>query len=215
MEKKKLNFFYQNTRGLRSKIITGLRNRITLANYDLLGITESWLNDTFDSESIFDESYITHRSDRTNRTYLGPRNRVDGEDFRGGGALIAIKKNISASRVKNWELEVPFDNVWLKINSNNSKKIFINCIYINHGTVFERLNTYLQQLNEIVNLREPDANFIIMGDFNLSIIQWLQVSNRCVAVNYGGRLANELLDTLLLTNLNQVNPILNFLSANP
>lgn len=53
MSKEYLNFFYQYTRGLRSKIVHGLRDQITLENFDIIGLTETWLYDDIDSESIF------------------------------------------------------------------------------------------------------------------------------------------------------------------
>lgn len=116
MARKNIRCFYQNTRGLRTKIILGLRNKITLANHDIIGLTETWLHDQIDSESIFNDSYVTYRADRTNRTYTTPNDRGN-DNYLGDGALIAIKNNISAIRLKSWELEVPFDNIWLKINT--------------------------------------------------------------------------------------------------
>lgn len=111
-----IKVFHQNTRGLRTKIIKGLKNRITLRNYDIIGLTETWLCNRFDSESIFDvDEYITHRCDRTQNTYQRPNSSLntDNDELIGGGALIAIKRNISAIRLKNWEQEIPFDNVWI------------------------------------------------------------------------------------------------------
>lgn len=205
-------FFYQNTRGLRTKIAHGLKDIITLRNYDIVAITESWLNERFDSECIFDsDTYVTHRSDRSQRTYPSSIENADDntQDLIGGGALIAIKRNISASRMNQWEQEVPFDNVWIRINTHNEKKIYINCIYINHNSNFDRINLYFKQLFDIVNTREPNANFVIVGDFNLSCIEWSYTTNRCIALRHEGRMANELLNTLTLTNLSQVNPITN------
>lgn len=80
-----LSFFYQNTRGLRSKIKLGLRNRISLTDYHVIAFTESWLNDQIESESIFDETFVVYRADRTLETYQRTHNV-------GGGCLIAIKK---------------------------------------------------------------------------------------------------------------------------
>lgn len=202
--------FYQNTRGLRTKIARGLKDTITLRNYHLFCLTETWLSSNFDSESIFDDdAYITHRADRSILTYGRPNGSNDGDNLMGGGALIAIKRNISAVRLKNWESEVPFDNVWLKINTKNSKKIFINCIYINPQTNFDRFNLYLKLIQDIINSREPNAQFIIVGDFNLSCIEWFYHINRCIAINYDGRHANELLNTITLTNIAQINNIKN------
>lgn len=45
-----LKILYQNTRGLRSKIVSGIRNRISLADHDIFCLTETWLCDRFDSE---------------------------------------------------------------------------------------------------------------------------------------------------------------------
>lgn len=206
---KTLKFFYQNTRGLRTKIARGLYNRVTLKDYDIIGLTETWLCDKIDSESIFDsDTYITHRRDRTKETY--PRfNEHSTNDLVGGGALIAIKRTISATRQSHWETEVPFDNVWLKLNMKNNTKLFINCIYINHQTNFERINLYFEQLNDIINMREPNAHYIILGDFNIPCVEWIYDNNQCIALHHEGRLASELLSTLTLTDLKQINYIKN------
>lgn len=209
---KSLKIFYQNTRGLRTKIARGLRDRITLNNYDIVYLTETWLCDRFDSESIFDVyTYTTHRSDRTERTYIRPNNnaQTNTDVLVGGGSSIAFKNNISAIRLNNWEQEVPFDNIWLKINTHNERKIFLNCIYINHQANFDRINSYFEQLNEIVNFREPNAQFVILGDFNLPCIEWVFDSNKCNALCYEGRMANELINTLNLTDLHQINSVKN------
>lgn len=115
-----LKCFYQNTRGLRSKIV-GLRNRLTLKNFDIVCLTETWLCDGIDFESIFDETYITYRADRTVHTYTRANDQTN-EDLMGGGASIAIEKNIYTNRLRHWEMEVPFDNIWIKINAVNAKK---------------------------------------------------------------------------------------------
>lgn len=204
-----MNCFYQNTRGLRTKIAKRLKDRLTLRNYHIVGFTETWLSSRFDSEGIFDDTYAIHRADRSERTYVGPRNNLNDDNITRGGALIAIKNNISSIRMKKWEEEVPFDNVWIKINTKSTKKIFINCIYINHASNFNKINTYFKQLHDIINSREPDSFFVILGDFNLSCIEWYFENNKCLALNYEGRLAGALLDTLNLTNLRQVNFIKN------
>lgn len=83
MVKRRLKCFYQNTRGLRSKII-GLRDRITLKDYDIIGLTETWLCDKIDSENIFDETYVTYRTDRTSRTYAMSNDIINDGNIMGG-----------------------------------------------------------------------------------------------------------------------------------
>lgn len=202
-----LKCFYQNTRGLRTKIAHGLRNRITCSNYDIIALTETWLNDKFDSESIFDSGlYTVYRTDRSDRTYTRTNTNASSNDnFMGGGALIAINKNIPALRISKWESEAPYENVWLKICKSNSKNLFINCIYINNVTSFDRFLIYLDLLHDIINRREPDATFIILGDFNLSSIDWYLDNDKCIPISNEGRMSNELINTMTCTNLMQFN----------
>lgn len=208
----KLKCFYQNTRGLRTKITNGLRNRITCSNYDIIALTETWLNDRINSNEIFDGGlYTVHRTDRNARTYARPinSNASNNDNFMGGGSLIAIKRNIPALRLTEWELEAPYENVWLKISTSKKRKLFINCIYINNVSPFDRFMTYLNLLHDIMNRREPDAHFIILGDFNLPCIEWYHDNNACSPMSYEGRSANELINTLTCTNMRQFNYIKN------
>lgn len=208
----KFKIFYQNTRGLRTKIARGLREKISLLNFNIIALTETWLNENFSSESIFDHGlYTVHRSDRTTRTYTRPNTTVESnnDDLMGGGCLIATNKNIPTCRMSNWENEVPYDNVWLKIGTNCSSKLFINCIYINCRTTFELFNQYLEHLHDVINIREPEAKFIILGDFNLSCIEWYSEKNNCIPLIFEGRMATELINTLTLTDLIQINTIKN------
>lgn len=208
----KLKCFYQNTRGLRTKIAHGLKNRISCLNYDIIALTETWLNDKINSNEIFDGGlFVVHRSDRTSRTYTRPNNSnaSNNDNFMGGGALIAINKNIPALRLTDWELETPYENVWLKISTSNKTKLFINCVYINNVTSFDRFVIYLDLLHDIINRREPNAKFIILGDFNLSCIEWYFDNNKCTPVSHEGRMAKELINTLTCTNMIQFNHIKN------
>lgn len=203
---------YQNTRGLRTKIARGLRNKILLIDFQMFALTETWLNDKIDSENIFDGSqFNVYRSDRTLRTYSSARGRILNENDRivGGGCLLAIKNNIPAMRLNDWELEIPFDNVWLKISTTGISKLFVNCIYINDKASFEQRNQYLDFLQDVINRREPNAKFFILGDFNLPSIEWYLENGRCSALNFTGRMANEFINTLTCTNLHQLNHIKN------
>lgn len=120
----KLRGYYQNVRGLRGKIVHGIKSKFLIANYDFISLTETWLNSNFDSAEIFDDSYNIFRADRTVDKYnILKTNRPNlpiDEDVVGGGCLIALKKNISAMRMSQWENEVPFDNVWLKLNTHTA-----------------------------------------------------------------------------------------------
>jgi hypothetical protein len=145
-----LKFYYQNTRGLRGKIVQNLKQNITIANYDCISLTETWLNGNIESSEIFNDTYNVYRADRSVEKYNTLKtNRPDllpGDDVVGGGCLIALKRCISAVRVTKWEDEIPFDNVWLKLNTHGNSKIFINTIYIPGWASFEHVNMYFEQL---------------------------------------------------------------------
>lgn len=51
-----LKCYYQNTRGPRGKLGPFLKNKITLANYDCIALTETWLTSDFSSSQLFDDS---------------------------------------------------------------------------------------------------------------------------------------------------------------
>lgn len=101
------------------------------------------------------------------------------------------------------------ENIWLKINLNNGPKIFLNLIYLKPRFSPSDFQIYLNHLTDIVTSREPQSKFIIMGDFNLSSISWLSTGNSCLATNFEGNCAVDLLNTLSITDLSQRNSIPN------
>ncbi|XP_055533512.1 uncharacterized protein LOC129723356 isoform X2 [Wyeomyia smithii] len=58
-----LNFFYQNVRGLRTKI-DELFVATLDADYDVIVFTETWLNDQICSPQLFGPMYTVYRNDR-------------------------------------------------------------------------------------------------------------------------------------------------------
>lgn len=190
--RRKLNTYYQNTRGLRGKIVKDFKNKFRLANYDCVAFTETWLNDDFFSSELFDDTYNVYRADRTVENYNILRvNRPDlppDENIVGGGSLIALRRDIPTMRMHAWENEVPFDNVWLKLSTHGSSKIFIHTIYIPAWSSTEHVNNYFEQLFDIMNVRELYSRFILLGDSNLPCIEWFSIGNYCILVRYDSRL---------------------------
>jgi len=77
-----LSVYYQNVRGLNTKLDTFIRN-IALLNYDLIILTEIWLSRSVnDSELGLCSHYAVFRC---------YRHEIHGPDIRGGGVLIAVK----------------------------------------------------------------------------------------------------------------------------
>lgn len=77
--------YYQNVRGINSKVID-FYSAVSLGEFDVLCLTETWIGDRFESSELFPDSYQVFRRDR---------------DFdragrsRGGGVLLALRNSIA------------------------------------------------------------------------------------------------------------------------
>lgn len=159
------NIYYQNTRSILDK--TDVKVNISASSHNIVALTETWLNDSTPSSLYFDSSFIVERSDR--------------KRSRGGGCLIAYKHSITAHRINEWENEFGFENVWLAMNSGNpSKKNFINVCYIPPNTPYTIYKHYFDVLIDKLCCIEPGSDFIILGDFNISNIEWTTDANSVI-----------------------------------
>lgn len=193
--------YYQNTRSIKRK--NYIRENIQSSPYQVIALSETWLDENDVSLNYFDDSFVVHRHDR---------NLIETQLETGGGCLIAIKRDISAIRLPEWENELPFENVWLAINKKNSRgKIFINVCYIKPRSNVNIYETFFNHISDKVCGECSDSEFIFLGDFNISGISWFFLDNESSAYNIEGKIPSELINTLALTGLNQKNSISNSL----
>ncbi|XP_055601826.1 uncharacterized protein LOC129750788 [Uranotaenia lowii] len=75
-----LRMYYQNVRGLKSKIIECFVSTSEFC-YDIYAFTETWLDSSVPSSQLFCSDYTVFRCDR---------NRSNSSRSRGGGVLIAV-----------------------------------------------------------------------------------------------------------------------------
>jgi len=87
-----LKTYYQNVRGLRTKLNTLRCNFILFDSYDIIILTETWLTPNIDNAELGFVGYHIFRFDRNSHT---------SSSTRGGGVLIAIKSNLKASLILN------------------------------------------------------------------------------------------------------------------
>lgn len=195
---KNLSIYYQNVRGLRTK--TDIRANISASQHDVIIFTEHWLNENFSSSEYFDDSYSVERYDRKS-----------ANKERGGGALVAIKNGLAYKRVSEWENESNFENVWIELRSNSlTDKYFINVVYIPPQTKYDEYSRYFDSITEIMCMREPNAKFLIVGDFNLGAsIEWYLFEGSCIPLSHNGETASELVNTMAINELMQMNSIRN------
>lgn len=197
----KLRIYYQNVRGLRTKTGDFMRS-VLIADYDVIILTETWLREHIFDGELFDVRYVVYRIDRdsiiTNKTL-------------GGGCLIAVKRNIHSRRIS--EFEIGSEDIWVVVDHVDGRKSFFNVKYIECKSSLTMYEAHLRKINEIVNEKEPNSNFLLCGDYNLnSSITWVRrndVESVCDATNLEGDIAHAVVDMQSLTGLEQFNCVKN------
>ncbi|CAG9136232.1 unnamed protein product [Plutella xylostella] len=158
-----LSVYYQNVRGLRTKTNQFYRN-ICLHSFDLIAVTESWLNDSIYDSELFDGRYCVWRRDRDYK--------LTNQEL-GGGVLLATRKHLSVTPRPNWNSSA--EDLWISINLSRKSVLHIGIIYLckqNQGyTKSQQLSNFLLKLNDII-LSHPSDKFLVLGDFNLGNINW-------------------------------------------
>lgn len=192
-----LMFYYQNIRGINTKLDVFNQN-ITLVDYDIIVLSETWLNNEVnDSELGLLSKYTIFRCDRGS---------IIGNNIRGGCVLIAIKSH--------------FHRCQLNLQNNNIEQLFINLslgsFTLVIGAVYipphSNVNTYNDHTNTVNNLlnQHSNANIILFGDYNLLCIQWSLVNNKIVPhLSQFNKLSGTTLANFSYLNLKQFNLVKN------
>lgn len=149
-----MHVYYQNVRGLRSKT-TDFRLNILECDWDIIALTETWLNDSIHNAELFPNEYQVYRRDRCqNRTGMS----------RGGGVLIAVSGNIKIHRLNN--LETEGENLWVKLEFPNKNTVIICVVYFPPNS---HLNYYSNFFGKLETFQIKNEKLLILGDFNLPI----------------------------------------------
>ena len=155
--------------------ICSLRNKVTdleifLSNstikYDIFGISESRLNENIPENFLHIQNYILHRRDASQ----------PGET----GLAVYIKEDVQNSII--FRKDLVFDNIeciWLEVITKKKKNPQFVCILYRNGktTINNYCEYFIKMMEKIIDLsRSPEI--IIMGDFNIDLInppqKWLQ-----------------------------------------
>lgn len=132
-------------------------------DYDVIILTETWLNEDISSTELFDDRYDVYRRDRKLNELCKKRT--------GGGVLIAILK-------KHNSIDMSFHNslcedLWVKVQVKTKHKTNSLCfcaVYIPSPVNINVLEHYLENAGKIIS---TEGNTFIAGDFNLTNINWL------------------------------------------
>ena len=134
-----------------------------LPHYDLLCITETWLNESIDSSELgLLNDYYVFRADRT--TFSS----VKGS---GGGVILAVsKKKFNCIQLKG---DNSIDQVFVKIWSKDFCML-VGLLYIPPMSPLEK---YISAYELIQDLIGDFENILIIGDFNLPGYLWYSSSS--------------------------------------
>lgn len=113
-----LTVYYQNVRGLRTKIDDFFLTAVE-SNYDAIVLTETWLDERIHSTQLFGSLFTVFRIDR---------NQNNSTKSRGGGVLIAVSKRLSCC-IDPAPISTSLEQLWVKITTPD-RAISLGVVYL-------------------------------------------------------------------------------------
>lgn len=171
--------------------------------YDIIALTETWLNDNFLNGEYFPSDYNVFRKDRqTGQT-------------RGGGVLLAVRSNFTSREIKlpyhSFEIDQIGVCVDLFIQSFKMIHLYIFVSYIPPSSQNSLYESHIKNILEIANDKDENCYFVVVGDFNLPNINW-KFSNdekQMFPYNVVKDYEYNVIDSLSALNVYQINNISN------
>lgn len=188
--------YYQNVRGLRTKL-PEFRNNLQACNYEIIALTETWLHTAIHDSELFNMDYSVFRRDR-NYEYLGCQ--------RGGGTLIATSITFAASIIDT-PISPFYDDIWVCIKTTNLRLI-IGCVYFPPNSSPDCYQAFCNTSESLKNEYE-DSKFLILGDFNLPLLEWHYEDSTLVPSSVSSPTAEVVIDSMYFQELHQLNSVSN------
>ncbi|XP_062716091.1 uncharacterized protein LOC134291840 isoform X3 [Aedes albopictus] len=198
-----LLIYYQNAGGMNCDV-TKYYLATSDGCYDVVVLTETWLDPRTTSSSVFGPDYEVFRCDRS------PRN---SRKLTGGGVLIAVKKTRRVTNIQN-DLWGSVEQVWVRIQLSN-RSIFLCGIYFPPDRIRDEslIDTHNLSIMSVVETASATDEIIVIGDFNLPGISWRSSCNGFLypdvehsSIHNG---ASKLLDCYSTATLRQINQVTN------
>lgn len=148
-----------NTRSLLAGF-PEFKDNLIQNNYDIFSISESWLNNQIDDETVRIPGYTLVRKDR-------------GGDIRGGGVCMFINNNIKFEKIEVGENNDSFEQQWIKLTSGKRKF----CFGVLYRPPSKNINDFFDSLEDTISHVLPICDDIVfMGDINIDLLD-LENSN--------------------------------------
>ncbi|CAH2087740.1 unnamed protein product [Euphydryas editha] len=168
----------------------------------MIVFTETWLNSSISDNELFDDRYSIYRRDRESSGFHNKK--------MGGGVLIAVSKRFKSYRL--CERESDCEDLWVRVELGviNETVSYLNIcgVYIPPPVKKHVLEHFIANANN--NLEKFAGETLILGDFNLSSINWNKTNSLALKPETSNsQLNSSLIDFMALNNLNQYNSCLN------
>lgn len=151
--------YFQNVNKMSSKAIQ-FSNFILKTAFSIYVILETNFNNNILSNEFFTSDYVVYRCDRSPTT---------SKKKTGGGVLIAVHNMIKCEVISLASHRL--EHICVKIMSKN-KTIFVYAVYIPPNSSFEIYSNCVATLEEIYNISRPEDSVVVLGDFNLTDVNW-------------------------------------------
>lgn len=197
------NFYYQNVRGLRSKI-EDFNMAVADADFEVIVLTETWLNDEIHSAQLFGDKYTVYRQDRS---------LLRTGKSRGGGVLIAVINSLASSR-NPVQLDDEIEQLWVTIETIE-RKVHVGVVYMSPELAGDPsvMARFVESAERVVCSLGISDQQLLFGDFNQPTLDWCKSSGNFLYPNPHSSVFTSscitLIDGLSVLGLKQVNSITN------
>ena len=191
-----LKTYYQNVRGLRTKLNTLRCNFILFDSYDIIILTETWLTPDIGNAELGFVGFHIFRFDR---------NSYSSSSTRGGGVLIAVKSNLNASLIVNNCLNV--EQVFIALTFLKTK-FLIGAVYLPPNSSADVYEQHAHTVEQLVSVYSP-CSTIICGDYNMPGTVWSRDNIGLKILGSSTRASALIGDSFSFLNFFQVNSLSN------
>ncbi|XP_062557893.1 uncharacterized protein LOC134222747 [Armigeres subalbatus] len=163
-----LRIYYQNVRGLRTKIDDFFLSTID-SNYDAIVLTETWLDDRIYSAQLFNHQYEIFRNDR---------NRLNSSKLRGGGVLIAVNRRLSCC-LDPAPVNPSLGQIWVKIKTQQ-RSVSVGVLYLppDRKTDLNCIENHINSIGTVLSKLSLNDFALVFGDYNQPNLVWNSQSNK-------------------------------------
>ncbi|XP_053698888.1 uncharacterized protein LOC128745842 [Sabethes cyaneus] len=198
-----LRIYYHNVRGLRTKIDSFFL-AVSEGDYDVIVLTETWLDDRIYSTQLFGNHYTVFRNDRS---------RLNSRKTRGGGVLIAVSIKLNC-RIDSAPIYDTLEQLWVIIEASGSV-VSVGVIYLppDRKSDLQLIQQHVDSIGSVLSHVDLRTLVLLFGDYNQSGLNWCISGSGMPFVNTPSSqmpvYCCALLDGFSLHGLSQINTVLN------